>query len=462
MKKILLSIFLIFVFGSTLFSAGYQVNLEQSMKAMGMAGAFTAVANDPTANFYNPAGITQQKEKFKFTGSYVFGLFHPKIHDPKLIDKNGNVLAAADTKQQDKRWAQIPSFFATYNFNNKFYMGFGFFAPYGTATDWTHTWIGRYFADKTDLRTYDFNLNFAYKLNDMWSFAIGVNYIYGTVEIKKSISTPLLGLQDALTKLNKGLITKTQFLGIYNNLYPKIYQRPYDADIKLKGDTGGSSNGWGINVGILFTPCNDWKFGLAYRSQVKLDFDGDATYRFQPGAVALGMDKVLTKSDIKSSLILPDTVSFGVAYTGFKNWTLSADILWTHWKLYNNLVVHFDQFAGINNYKSITDKNWNDVIRLSLGAEYRVKENLAFRVGYIYDQSPVDDDTRGPELADSDRNDLTVGIGYSHKNLTIDAAYLIAFFKDSTSKIKDDAGTRLTGKYNTIAHVVGISLSYKF
>ena len=40
-------------------AAGFGIN-ENSARAMGMAGAFTAVANSPSAGFWNPAGLATQ------------------------------------------------------------------------------------------------------------------------------------------------------------------------------------------------------------------------------------------------------------------------------------------------------------------------------------------------------------------------------------------------------------------
>ena len=45
-------------FLSLAFGNGFDI-YEQSAKAVGMAGAITAQADDPSAIFFNPAGITQ-------------------------------------------------------------------------------------------------------------------------------------------------------------------------------------------------------------------------------------------------------------------------------------------------------------------------------------------------------------------------------------------------------------------
>ena len=450
-KKFLLSLSLLIFLSNVSFAAGFHVNVEQGMKAMGMGGAFVGLADDPTALYYNPAGITQLKGKMNFAATYTFGIFHPKIHHPEIVDMYGVTRAQADTKEQDWRWAQIPSFYVTYKINDKLTAGFAFFAPFGTATDWTHTWIGRYFADKTDLRTYDFNPTIAYKVSDKLSVAFGIDYVYSTVEIKKSISYPMIAAQAP------GL-TLAQQMSLYNN----FYNRNYDVDVKLKGDTDSSGRGWGFNVGLLFKPNDCWQIGAIYRSEVDLDFKGHASYQYMPGAVALGAKNLLQRTGISSSIKLPDYLAIGIVNKSFKNWTLAFDFYWTGWSDYKSLNVKFDDFAGQKGYVSKTRKDWNDVIALRFGAEYQIN-NWAFRFGYMHDESPTKDSTRGPELACSDRNDFTVGVGYKYKNFSIDAAYLIAFFKEHNSYLVDETtGTQLKGKWDTIAHVIGFTMSYKY
>ncbi len=449
-KFIFILIVVIFTATSS-FAAGFHVNVEQGMKAMGLGGAFVGLADDPTALYYNPAGITQLDGKFNFATTYTFGVFHPKLHDPKIVDLYGVTRLQSGTKEQDWRWAQIPSMYFTYKINDKFTAGFAFFAPFGTATDWTHTWIGRYFSDKIDLKTYDFNPTIAYKINDKFSVAVGINYVYGDVTIKKSISFPMIAAQAP------GL-SQAQTLSLYN----LFYNRSYDADLKLSGDTGSSSRGWGYNIGILYKPNSEWQIGMIYRSEVNLDFDGTATYSYQPGAIALGAPAVLKKSDISASIKLPDYLALGIVNKSFKNWTLLFDFYWTGWSDYKSLDVKFKDFAGNKNYIAKTPKNWNDVIAIRLGAEYQYN-NWAFRAGYMHDESPTKDATRGPELACSDRNDFTLGVGYKYKKFSIDAAYLIAFFKSHESHLVDETtGTQLKGKWTTIAHVIGVTVGYKF
>src|SRR5512141_2591601 len=56
---------------STSFAAGFRL-LESGSKAMGMGFAFTAQADDPSAIYFNPAGLTQLKGQNLMVGvTYV-------------------------------------------------------------------------------------------------------------------------------------------------------------------------------------------------------------------------------------------------------------------------------------------------------------------------------------------------------------------------------------------------------
>ena len=61
-SRVFWAIVLVLLLGtaSPVFSAGFHVH-EQGIKAMGMGNAFTAQADDPSALFYNPAGIAFQE-----------------------------------------------------------------------------------------------------------------------------------------------------------------------------------------------------------------------------------------------------------------------------------------------------------------------------------------------------------------------------------------------------------------
>ncbi|MBU0558372.1 MAG: outer membrane protein transport protein, partial [Bacteroidetes bacterium] len=58
MKKIIPIFLLIMLTTSFLYGGGFQIN-EHGARGMSLAGAFTAIANDPSAIYYNPAGLYQ-------------------------------------------------------------------------------------------------------------------------------------------------------------------------------------------------------------------------------------------------------------------------------------------------------------------------------------------------------------------------------------------------------------------
>jgi len=464
MKSFKCLIIILFLFTySNLFGAGFHVNVEQGMKAMSLGGAFVGLADDPTAIYYNPAGITQLKNKYNFAATYTFGLFHPTIHSTAIVDKYGVKRLSSMNDEQESRWAQIPSGYITAKVNDRVTLGFAVFAPFGTATDWSHNWIGRYFAVKTDLKTYDFNPTIAIKLNDKLSFGFGLDYVYGDVEIRRSFSYPFLAFEPQVQALLGFKLTDAQKLSLYN----RLYNRNYDVDIRLKGNTSNSSKGWGVNFGILFKPNDEWQIGAIYRSEVILHFKGHASYKYMPGVAKLGQEigipqlsyPLFQREEIKAKLTLPDYAAIGIANKSFKHWTFLFDVYWTGWSDYDSLTVKYKNFP----YKTTVPKKWNDVWAFRFGIQYQLDDMFSFRMGYMHDESPIPDDTRGPDLAGSDRNDLTFGMGIKKNNFNVDVAYLVAFFKNKGSRLVDeDTGTRLEGKWETIAHAFGITVSYGF
>ena len=56
-KLVILAVIGMFAY-SNAFASGFQLN-EQGARALAMGGAFAGLANDPSALYFNPAGITQ-------------------------------------------------------------------------------------------------------------------------------------------------------------------------------------------------------------------------------------------------------------------------------------------------------------------------------------------------------------------------------------------------------------------
>ena len=109
------------------FGAGFSI-YEHGAKASAMGGAFIAQANDATAIFYNPAGITGLQGinlNLGVTGIQPHAYFlGPTEVDPKLY-----------SPAKDETFL-MPSFYATYQITEELSAGLGFFVPFGLGSDW--------------------------------------------------------------------------------------------------------------------------------------------------------------------------------------------------------------------------------------------------------------------------------------------------------------------------------------
>src|SRR5215471_10632201 len=120
---------LAFLTAAPAFPAGFQV-MTQDAKAMGMGLAFTAVADDPSAIFYNPAGLGWQKH------------FEAEIGASFLTKVKGDFDGANPypgigiTEDQHKTTFVLPTLYVVVPLTNEFNFGLGIFSPYGLGYRW--------------------------------------------------------------------------------------------------------------------------------------------------------------------------------------------------------------------------------------------------------------------------------------------------------------------------------------
>ena len=396
-------------------SAGFAL-MQQGTGPMGQGNAFVAQADDPSAVFFNPAGISQLEGSQAYLGSTIIA--------PRLkYNGPGN--------QNEKTVAKIfvtPQVYLTQQVSPQIYFGFGVFSPFGLGTYWDGNWEGRYLATCSSLETVNLNPNMVYKKGNL-AVSVGFNAMKADLMLKKKILLVL----------------------------PNGEKMP-DGESKLTDDTWG----YGYNLGLLYHVNDSWQLGLSYRSKIKLSFDdGDADFD-----VPAPLKSVFPDTKGKGDLDLPPSLTAGISFKPDNKWTLEFNVAWTGWSTYDEIKIKFkDPVNG--QYSSVQPKKWEDVFSYRFGIRYRMSDRYTFRAGYIFDKAPVPDSTLDPQLPDGDRHIYTAGLDWKIWDKTVlGVAYNFIYgeerHKDNEIMPYLPEHLRANGDYKQRIHSVGLSLHYRF
>ncbi len=108
---------LFFLFVSACFGQGFS-NDNQGARAIGQANAFTARASDPSAIWYNPAGVTQ------LTGFHIYIGGSGLNHNPEYYSE-----FYQDTYHSDNHLVISPHIYLSYQLSDNIWTGLGFSTP---------------------------------------------------------------------------------------------------------------------------------------------------------------------------------------------------------------------------------------------------------------------------------------------------------------------------------------------
>ncbi|TNF66348.1 MAG: hypothetical protein EP298_09365 [Gammaproteobacteria bacterium] len=161
------------LFFSMIYINGYAGNT--AVNSLGFKGtamqAFVAVADDPSAIYYNPAGITQIKQPMLETN---IELYHPNV---KYENSNNNTTTTSNP------YAISPNVFFVTPINNDWYFGIGLYTPFARSTDYdtnAATYNSR--MRSTFLRT-DLVPTLAWQVTPYLSVALSAVISYGEVKL---------------------------------------------------------------------------------------------------------------------------------------------------------------------------------------------------------------------------------------------------------------------------------------
>ena len=396
-------------------AAGYAV-FTQGAAALGQGNAVTAHTQSPSTIFYNPALMNRLEGTQVELGTT--GLFVSRQFD-------SNQPGGSSTSNDSSFFPS--TFYATHKFNDSLSVGLGVFNPFGLGTKWNDNWDGRYLATESKLTTYDVNPTLSYQVIPGLSVAAGVDVIFLNATLQKKAPAPLSPL-----------------FGLTNN---------GDINSKFKGD----GTGVGFNVAAAYDICKTVTLGASYRSKVKIDVDGDATFSNASGEVT---------HKGSTSLTLPPQVTAAVSYSGIDALTLEAGMRWEGWSTFTNLSVDINGVPA-QLTPSVTQRNWKDTWGFNLGGNYRLNDTFALLGGYVYGNSSVPDSTFDPSIPDATTHVFCVGGEMNYQRFKIALSYAYQLYVDRTKNNAIDAAiptatSKASGRYSTDANLIALSLGYKF
>lgn len=400
---------------ANVFASGYQLN-EYSTTNLGRSFAGVGIVGDDySAIAFNPAGMTLMKKSGIQTGITMTKVY-------SHVDGRGSFYGK-HTKMNF--WVPLPSVFAQYNINDKWFAGFGVYVPFGLATKYNSNSFVSDKAINSELEVIDTNFSLAYKATDKLSLGASViaRYIYGHM-------------------------TQTA-----NPLLPNS-----NIDFELDGWTATAT------LGAMYEFNENNRLGLTYKFKSKQTVKGDNEVSGLAGTHPVTGTSLSalnrTYKDGKASPDLPSMVMLSYYTKPFEKFAFTSTLKWTEWSV-------FDVFSMTSTFTELMGTkpvvyDWHDSLALSIGTDYFLNDNWTLRFGASYDQSPSrSDSTRTIRIPDNNKVWVSAGLSYVKNNIQVDLGYAHLFVQKSSIKnsVNGDHDLNFNGMYS---NMVSLQLQYKF
>ncbi|MGD1087280.1 MAG: outer membrane protein transport protein [Verrucomicrobiota bacterium] len=351
-----------FVTPDRLDAVGFQLP-NQDPEAIARGDAFAATADNPSAIYYNPAGITQLEGQNLSVGIYAISPGY-EYKSPSGV-----------TAKADSNFQPVPQIYYTCSFTNvPLSVGMGVYAPYGLAMNWGNHAPFNTLGESGKLLYLTFNPVIAWRINSTLSIAAGPTINYSQATLNQALDPS----------------GSSQF--------------------KFNGD----GTGFGFNAGILWQPHPMWSFGVNYHSATTLDYKGPESTTPSP--------PYPPSTSTSTSINFPQSIIGGVSFRPTTNWNFEFDLSWTEWSVVKQITF---QDPTLGN-PSIT-LDYRSSFIYDFGITRQLGKGYFASAGYIYSENSSPDANFNPLIPDANLQLGSIGFGHHGKRWNWAIAYHFAY-----------------------------------
>src|SRR5690554_5380934 len=428
---------------ATVLAGGFALN-EQSASAMGTANA-GAAANPENATivFFNPAGMSQLSGTNISFGAAVLDI-DAKAKRAEARRNLPTPPAPAPIMAEGSRGGDIadpailPNFYLTHEVNDSIDVGFGIHAPYGLAADYDDDFVGRYFADKTELTAIAFTPSVAINNGKGLSMGLGLNVIYAEGRLTR--------YQDLAGTVYQQAFAQASSDGLSPAAADQVARQTVQAGPEPYADVEGDDIGVTFRVGFLYELSEKTQFGLSAQTGTELNLKGDMKLTDFPASMSPNGTSTLSEK-VEVPLAIPESITFGARHRLTDDVTILAGITYARWSRFEELDIfsregdsgEISQVSGRTGdtpINHVTEK-WKNTWQFNVGGIWQATPEWAFKAGYAFDESPVDQYVTA-RIPSTDRHWLTLGTQWKHtaSGWTVDAAVGTLIF-DGNAKVNE-------------------------
>lgn len=421
-------------------------------RATALGGAFVAVADAPSAIYYNPAGLTQllgdgrtvdQTMGVRLT-SIKYGIRQPVTSAQSGLNPGGEVRNGFD-----HIFIQ-PDFPGGRELTDDLYI-----APFAFTTPWggffrfdpnrgDHRFTG-YEATQVFI---NYTPRIAWKATDWLSIGGGpdvqaFNKITRKAKFGDGYTLGGLAFNQGISKEEAGRLLGLLGVrpdGLDDGLVELETDKEIPTGVRPINDLNANWRDVGFTVGVHLRPVDWLRVGAVYRHRINAHVTGTAKTLFADDPVTLfirdiaqsplgpvfGLEEppVDDEERFRLTFRLPAQLAGGVAVDITDWWMVTGDVVWTDWHVRQRDVTHYEgnglgppsfdldndpstPDTGIK--KVVVKRHLQSTLAWRIGTEFKITEELRVQMGYWNDPDPVSDKYYGIDAGVSDREYYSLG-----------------------------------------------------
>lgn len=372
LRKGIVSIFFLSFLANLLHGGGWN-NTLLGCRAIAMGGAFSAVADDASAIFYNPSGLAFMKSNFNFSlnGFYIW-----PTHEYTL---------PSGRKIESRYSNPLPQLFFTFKTSSKITLGVGFYVPYaGGGVDWKEEFLG--YPLKSTLGIFSITPAFAYQFSEKFSLGLNLNFYRALLNVK----------------------TKMEPFG------------------PMSEEESGTAISGGLSM--MYRPTERLSFGLSFRGPAKMRLAGETSLSYGPYKIKL---------DSETFFRLPWDMEAGFSFWLSERLLFSASGQYTMWSVLDKVEKTIRGVPLTGDIKVDEIMDFHNILILRAGLEYAFPQGVFLRAGIGLDPYATPASALNITNIDVKKFTILGGVGYRAGKMQIDFAYVYAMGSEREKVIKD-------------------------